>query len=53
MCKRKNDNLCLPLLNDKLIKDHFISECKGKTQCDITKFDDLMGKTIALDKIYK
>ena len=52
LCKRKSDSICGPVLNDKVVNDHFKEDCKGKAKCNITKFDDLMGKSINTAKIY-
>jgi len=51
-CARKSNNLCLPVLNDKVVKNRFISGCLGKKECTITKFDDILDATPKHYKIY-
>ena len=51
-CQRKQENICTPLLNDKLVREKYNDICKGKAECSLTDFESfVISKTLSKNKI--
>ena len=51
-CQRKQENICTPLLNDKLVREKYNELCKGKVECSLTDFETyVISQTLSKNKI--